>query len=347
MRWILLMGSAAVIAAVLFNLDRAKSAATPTTPSSQTRLRTTDKRQVFANGVVEGKDRDISLRFEITGTLLAVTCSEGDPVRKGDLLARLEPSVWAHEVAKAEASLGQALAERERLVNGQRRETREWVHAQLRVARAQAMQVRKRLERAGQLRQSNAIAQQELDDLDARYAAAEAEVEAAMARADEIEAPAREDELAIADAKIALEQARYDHARTMLSKTELRAPCDALVLQLLGEPGELVGPENSLPIVTMVNASETRVRAYVEELDALAVAVGQRAYVVADALPHERFWGTVVFCSPQFIAKPMSHNAPGERVDTKVRELLIRLDEPGPLVFGLRVDVFITPDEPQ
>src|SRR2546428_14048476 len=63
------------------------------------------KRAIFANGVVEGRQREAFLRFELSGRLASIEVTEGDRVRKGDALARLDPTTWSHELAKAEASL--------------------------------------------------------------------------------------------------------------------------------------------------------------------------------------------------------------------------------------------------
>jgi HlyD family secretion protein len=301
------------------------------------------KRTIVANGIVEGRQRESQLQFELDGRLASIEVAEGDRVHKGDTLARLDATTWHHELAKAEASLALARAERERLVNGTRKETRAFTRAQYHAAQARLDHATKRLDRALQLQQSRSLAQQELDDLQSTADAARADVEAAAARADEMEAPAREDELHIADAKIALELAQVNRARDTLLKTELKAPCDGIVLRVWAEPGET--PEPNRPTITMVDTSELRVRAFVEELDALSVAPGQRAYARADALPNEQLYGTVVSCGPSMLPKTVVQNTPGERIDVKVREVIIRLDEPGKLVIGMPVDAFLNVDE--
>jgi HlyD family secretion protein len=301
------------------------------------------KRAIFANGVVEGRQREASLRFELSGRLESINVAEGDRVRKGDTLARLDPTAWSNELAKAEASLALVQAERERLVNGPRKETRAFARAQFHAAQARMGHATKRLDRGVQLQQSKALSQQDLNDLQTNAEAAQAELEAASARADEVEAPAREDELRMVEAKIALEEARVKQARDTLQKTELKAPSDGVVLSVRGEPGELM-PDLEKPTITMVDTSEMRVRAFVEEMDALAVAPGQRAYVVADALPHEQFGGSVLSCTPCMLPKKVVSNMPGERLDVKVREVIILLDKQDKLVIGLPVDAFLSID---
>jgi multidrug resistance efflux pump len=297
-------------------------------------------RAIVANGVVEGRQREASLRFELSGRLASIDVAEGDEVRKGDILARLDPTTWKHELAKAEANLELVRAERERLVNGARIEARAFARAQFHAAEARHGHAAKRLERGVQLQQTRAMSQQELDDLQAIANTAQADLDAASARAEEVEAAAREDELRMIDAKIALEEAHVEQARDTLNKTELRAPSDGVVLAVRGEPGELM-PDVERPTITMVDTTEMRVRAFVEEMDALAVCPGQRAYVVADALPNERFPGTVLFCTPCMSPKKIMNNTPGERMDVKVREVVILLDSQDKLVVGLPVDAYL------
>jgi hypothetical protein len=97
----------------------------------------------------------------------------------------------------------------------------------------------------------------------------------------------------------------------------------------------------------MVEAQHKRIRAYVEEMDAPAVFVGQRASAVADGMPQHRYSGKVISCAPSMVPKKHFSNAPSERVDVKVREVLIELDEQDGLVIGLPVDVFIVPNDSQ
>jgi multidrug resistance efflux pump len=302
------------------------------------------QRTIFANGVVEGRGREALLRFEIAGRLVSVEVNDGDRVRQGDTLARLDNTTLACELAKAQATLALAQAEREHLINGARKETRAFAHAQVHAAQARMAQADKRLERGVQLQQHKAIAQQDLDDFTATAQANQAEVEAASARAGELEAPAREDELRMLDAKIALEEARVKQAHAMLDKTKLKAPFDGMVLRVRGEVGELVS-DGDVPTITLANTSEMRVRAYVEEMDALAVTEGQRGDVTVDGLPGVRFAATVVSCTPYMAPKRLLMNMPGERVDVKVREIVLQLDDQNKLVIGLPVDVCLGREE--
>ena len=158
-------------------------------------------------------------------------------------------------------------------------------------------------------------------------------------------AAVRKEDLTIADAKVALAEGTVRRERLMLDKTLLRAPTDGIVLRVLAEPGELVGPGDNRELFTLVNRSSTRVRACIEELDAMNVAVGQKAVVIADGKPDKQYAGIVHSCAPYVAPKLQRHLKPGEMVDVRVREVLIELADGSDLLIGLPVDVFIEPGQ--
>jgi multidrug resistance efflux pump len=301
---------------------------------------------IFANGIVEGRQRELALHFEITGRLWSVEAKEGALVQQGTVLARLDAAVLQADVAKAQANLAKAQAELELLLAGARAEAKEYARAQTRLAKAELVKAEKDFQRTEQLARKNVSTGQELDDAQASYDMARAKYEAALAKTQEIEASARSEEVRIAEARVAFETANVHWAQRMLHKAQLLSPIDGVVLRRRGEPGELVGPTSPHPLVTMVDTSQLHARAFVEELDAIAVAVGDPAYVQADGLPGIQFRGHVVSCSPYMVAKQHFQNKPAEREDVKTREVLIELDsadQPERLVIGLPVDVYIQP----
>src|SRR5262249_41802604 len=152
-----------------------------------------------------------------------------------------------------------------------------------------------------------------------------------------------DDDLTIAETKVTLAEGALRRERVMLEKTMLLAPTDGVVLRVLGEPGEMVGPSDERDLVTLVNRDRTRVRAHVEELDALNVAVGQKARVTAEGHPDRPYEGIVHSCSPCVAPKSHRHLKPGEMFDIRVREIIIELADGADLLIGLPVDVFIEP----
>jgi len=94
-----------------------------------------------------------------------------------------------------------------------------------------------------------------------------------------------------------------------------------------------------------------RVRVDVDETDVARLRLGQSAYVTADAFAGQRFPGRVVRIGQLLGKKTVRTDEPSERVDTKVLETLIELDDRPPasggagardLPLGLRVQAFIS-----
>jgi len=344
MRWIgLLLGALAMGAGAYFarlELFDHRSAASSMTDVAQPGD-LSSVRRIFAGGTVEGTQRDVPLRFEIAGRLKEINVKEGDHVERGDVLAQLNPEVWELKLAEAQARLKLARAERDRLVNGASPESREVLKSEVRAAEVQVREAEALLARGKQLAQRKAISLQELDDQQYKYEKAAAHLRSVRARSEEIEAPVRQDDLGVAEAKVALAEALVHEEKNMLEKTRLRAPSTGVVLHVLAEPGELVGPGDDRDLFTLVNRDSTRVRAYVEELDALSVAFGQKAFVTADGKPGRKYEGTVLSCSPYVRPKTHKHQKPGEMIDLRVREVVIELAHGDDLVIGLPVDVFI------
>jgi hypothetical protein len=95
------------------------------------------------------------------------------------------------------------------------------------------------------------------------------------------------------------------------------------------------------PILTVADDSVLRARVDVDEIDVARIQVGQRAYVTADGYPGQKFWGEVVRVGRLLGRKNVRTDEPSERVDTKILETLIELENARELPVGLRVDAFI------
>ena len=302
------------------------------------------KYRIFAPGRVEGVTPEIELRPQTGGRVVAIAVSEGEFVQPGAVLMRLDDQVQRHEVALAASELERAKAQFERLENGARAEERAEAEALYRARLADMERARKKWNRIVKLRQANAVTQHELDEQQALVESLSSQAQAAQARLELVQAPARRDELRIARASVAAAKARWELARAQLKKTVLVAPSRGPVLQIHPQVGELAGPEDLFPSIILADTSGLRVRAFVEELDAPRVRRGMNAQVQADGLPNHPFEGHVQRISPRMGAKRLWSDRAREKLDTKIREVWIELDQSDGLVVGLRVDVTIDPE---
>jgi HlyD family secretion protein len=136
--------------------------------------------------------------------------------------------------------------------------------------------------------------------------------------------------------------ARRDQARATLERLAVRAPIDGEVLQVKYRAGEYVTPGGD-PLIVMGDTRVLRVRVDVDERDIGRIAVGDPAYVVADAYPARRFEGSVVEIGRRMGRKNVRTDDPTERIDTKILETVIELTDAHGLVPGLRVTGYVVP----
>jgi HlyD family secretion protein len=159
--------------------------------------------------------------------------------------------------------------------------------------------------------------------------------------------PPRHEDVAMAQAEVALAEAGLAEAEALLELTVIRAPIDGRILRVHKKVGETVSDARDTPILTMGDIATLRVRAEVDETDIARVAIGQPAYVRADAFGEAQFRGKVVSIRPSLDRKRIRIDSPSERLDVKILEVLIDLEQDVRLLPGLRVDVFIRPDAPR
>jgi multidrug resistance efflux pump len=296
---------------------------------------------VAANGVVEGARPETALRPEVVGTVAAIKFRENEAVAAGAVMAELHNATQKHHVALARAEVHIARAELKRLRNGERREKRSSLAAAERAQEVVYRQAAAEYKRARRLGGSRSISQEELDNSYFKMLRAEAELKRLRAEHALVEAAARSDEVEAAEARVAAAEARLRLAEAELAKTCLRAPYAGRVLQVYAEPGELAGPTSAQPILLLADLSRRRVRAFVEELDAPRVRVGQQATVTVDSLPGKQFTGTVRLVLPRMGKRSLQTDAPGEYKDLYFREVLIDLKAGDELPINMRVQTRI------
>lgn len=212
-----------------------------------------------------------------------------------------------------------------------------------------AGQVLAELDSAGQdLRLQEARAQWELAGAERELVLSGQHLAGTRWRAAAPAAPAAPDqasaeEIKVADAHVRIAEAAVNYQRLLLSQTRLIAPVDGEIVHCELSAGDLVGPHDVADRMILAPRGREVVRAFVEELDALDVEIGQQATVAVPSRRERQYRGVVTFCAPELRPKSLRHNLPGERLDIRVREVTIMLDEAAPLLRGLPVEAFIAP----
>lgn len=217
-----------------------------------------------------------SLGSPLTGRVEAVLVEEGDRVRAGQPLVRLDEREAAATLAEARARLEKTrIADR----RGAREERRQ---AALRLALEE-----RELSRVASLRAEGYVSEREEDD--ARKARDLAASALAAAEARETAADADGADERAAKAAVAAAEARLAQLRVV-------APEPGVVLVRSVEPGDVVSPGKVL--LTLALDRETQLLAQPDERNLPALRVGQRARASADAFPDRSFEAVVISIAP-------------------------------------------------
>lgn len=333
-----LLVAGAVIALSAAELLRSRGSEAPSPAIRTAAVNTT---VIAAPGRVEAVSEEVRVSSELSGRLKSVDVEEGDRVQHGQVLAEVENADYKARVAEAEAQLAQREAELRRTVNGARTQERREAQASIEAAEAVLNNAKSEAQRRRGLADRNVISRDEADRYERAYKVAQAEYQQAAQHFALIDADAREEDRAQAEAVVATAKAQLAEARAYLEKSYIRAPVNGVILRKLRHTGESVSTQFDSPVVTMADDSVLRVRLDVDESDVSKLEVGQRAYVTAEAYGRHRFTGRVIRVGRILGKKNIRTDEPSEHVDTKILETLVELDPGQRLPLGLRVDSFV------
>lgn len=294
--------------------------------------------QAVAPGRVEPWSGEIRVGSAAMGRVGEVLVKVNDTVFAGEALIRLEDEEARNRHAKAE--LQYTLRKRARsTATGRSAERRRHedavtdaesavVTARAAVDRAAAAKRAGKGDDVATARKNLANAQQQLRDRRAELAKFETDAPASAA----------------GDPEGLFATARLDlrGAEAALDNLIIRAPIDATVLQINLRAGELASPSAQQPLLVLGDISKLRVRAEIDERDYGEIKVGQRVVVRSPAFRGRDVAGTVSSIAPIIEAGRIGARGARSPTDVNVAEVLVDLAEPGPLVVGMKVDVYFS-----
>jgi RND family efflux transporter MFP subunit len=259
--------------------------------------------EVMGTGTLEAKVQTI-VSTKIAGRILDMRVDQGDQVRVGQTLLRLDDSEFRQQVEIARSALDAAKATVERM--------------QADAVRSQAVLEQSRIEyrRRESLFASKSIAANEIDKRKEELKVAEADLEKTKA--------------AIVESRknLVVAQNTVDYQLARLGDTLIAAPFDGLIIRRDRDPGDVVVPGTS--IFLLISTQSLWVRTWVDETEMQRVTEGQKARVVFRAEPEASYIGKVARL--------------GRETDRETREFLVDVEIerlPRNWSVGQRADVFI------
>jgi HlyD family secretion protein len=241
---------------------------------------------VSGNGRIEATEIDIATKT--SGRVIEILAHEGDFVKAGDLLARMDSEVLLAQQAEAEAQVRQAenayLTAKSIVV--QRESERLAAQAVVAQRQAELDVARKRLKRSQRLVGEGATPQQEVDDNRARVLGAEAAVRAAEAQVAAARAGIEASKSQVVESQSLIEAAKATVARLKadIDDRALKAPRDGRVQYRVAEPGEVLDAGGR--VLNMVDLSDVYMTFFLPTEAAGNVALGSEIRLVFDAAPN-------------------------------------------------------------
>jgi HlyD family secretion protein len=294
--------------------------------------------QAVAPGRVEPSSGETKITSVVAGLVDEVLVKVNDKVLAGEPLLRLKDEEVRSRLAAAEAQLvARQRARNDQRATGRAADRRRAENA-LSEAETQAFELRPALDAAVAARRAGRGSDAAVDA--ARKALADAEnlVRTRAARLREIEddAPLPSQP----DAQFSIARAERAVARAALEKMTIRTPIDGTVLRVNVKAGETAIPSAQQPLLVIGDVSSLRVRAEVDDRDVGAIETGQPVVVRAAAFPNRDMAGKVASIAPIVGPARTAARGPRSATDVEIVEVLVDLDEAGPLASGMQVDVY-------
>jgi HlyD family secretion protein len=288
---------------------------------------------VAAVGLVEPSSEAISIGSPRAAVVDVVYVKVGDEVKKDQPMVKLRTREMEAERLVAVAAIAEAEAQIQ--VANQQVKVAE---AQVQIAQAELAQSRRLLDFATQLKDSRVISEEERTQRamtvathEARLLSASAHVAASLS--------------SVSSAKTAHQsaKAKLDVIDVDLDRSIIKAPMDATVLQVRVRAGEHISAPSSSAWLTIGQTHPLHVRADVDEHEAWRVKPGAKAEAQVRGNPSLKATLTFVRFEPMVIPKQSLTGDATERVDTRVLQVIYRIDDASksPLFVGQQMDVFI------
>ena len=247
--------------------NRAGQAAAPrkvkTAPVAETPFGET----VTANGTLAAFDQT-TVSVKVPGRLRTISVDLGSVVRRGQLIAQLEPGDYQLRVQQAEASLAQARARLGLTPDGKDDRIDPEQTSTVRQARAVYDEARFNRDRAARLVEQGVIAKAEFDSANAAFKVAESRYQDAY------------EEVRNRQGLLAQRRSELDLARQQLRDTGVVAPLDGVVQEKTASVGEYLAA--GAPVVNIVKMDPLRLRAEIPERESRTVRTGQDVRVTVE-----------------------------------------------------------------
>ncbi|TGE33506.1 efflux RND transporter periplasmic adaptor subunit [Desulfosporosinus sp. Sb-LF] len=301
------------------------------------------------SGTIEGTE--LPVQPELGGRIVELLVHEGQLIKAGDIIAKLDDSQAKISLDTAKSQQAQAQAKLNDLLGGARAEEIRRLKEMLTVASANAAALAPNLQfeennltndqklyAAGSISKQIVDAQQnKLDTLKAQYEGAQANVSAAQASLDQAQAGNTQPAIQAQKAAVDITAQSVKAAELSINKLTIKSPSSGQVLYKHVELGQVVNPGTTL--VTMLDPLDLWIKIYVPEAKLSQVKVGEEASIAVDSYPGKTFKGQIQYISNQAEFTPKNVQTKEERTTTVYAVKLSITEGKDQLKAGMPADV--------
>ncbi len=251
------------------------------------------QRDILETVTASGKvfpETEVKISSDVSGEIVELYVSEGDTVRAGQVLAKIDPDTYLSAVERGKATLNNAMAQQSMSQANieSSRAQKEQILAQ--IANAQTI-----YDRNSQLYKDGVISQVEYEQSDATLKGLQANL-----RASEAALKSSQKSAEGASYNVKSTEATLRELKTSLSRTTIKAPVDGIISSLTVEQGERVVGTIQMAgteMMRIANLASMLVEVEVSENDILRVNLLDSVAIEVDAYPESTFQGVVTHVS--------------------------------------------------
>ncbi|ALJ16415.1 HlyD family efflux transporter periplasmic adaptor subunit [Sphingopyxis macrogoltabida] len=264
--------------------------------------------------------REVEMAFRVGGRIETIAVDEGARVKAGQVLATLDTATVDARMNEANAQVAQAEAALAKLRNGNRAQDIAQARARVAAAMATAVNAQRDYTRRQPLVTPGAISRDIWEQTVADRDRANAQLAEARQALSLIEAGARREDIAGAQAQLRAAEATRRSATTDRDDARLIAATNAIVVTRAQEPGAIV--QGGQTVLSLSIDRPMRVRAYIAEPDLSRISPGMTVEVTANGNP-KTYRGTIGYISPRSEFTPKSVETEELRTDLVYRLRII------------------------
>jgi HlyD family secretion protein len=241
--------------------------------------------------------REVTLGFRVAGKLAKLLYDEGDKVKAGEVIARLDDEPYRNQVANAQAQVESLRARLKLRETGNRPEEIAQARSLVREREATAVNAERLFKRAEELLADKGVSTQDRDNAEANRKEALARLKSARDNLALLEAGFRIEDIDQAKADFAQTEAALATASLQLRDTVLTAPSDGVILTRAQEAGAIL--QAGSPVFTLSLVNPVWVRAYIHEPDLGRIHPGMKVEIRTDSLGGKPYRGQIGYISPR------------------------------------------------